>query len=592
MTDPSDDSDGDEFSSLRQSIPSQPGDDTGPSSPGLGARVVDALEATVTWLRTTTSTLTENVQTSLANFQEKRAADAEAKTAAKAQAQALAPNLEPEAEPEPEEPNYDNVEQTNLIEERLGLSHSPAEEAAAETMPVSKTRVHTPVAEPTFIERFQNSITDLDPRLVVGVGVTALGLVAVVGLLVLYTLARNRPDSSLATQVVVVTGNPTPPPVDASLTPTLTSIPSTETPGPSPTIDLTGTVTNLPLLRFATLSEVKGIVQVRSDPNAPWKNVNETLTIVPGTTVLTGENSTVKITLSQGAIVRLSSQTQFTLTEMSGTASRPETVLSLDFGKLWAIVENLGEGIFEVQMPAGVAAVRGTYMSAENNTTDHIEIVTCLEGSCSFRNDNGRVSLNEMQQTESTNGGIPSAPHPMDASQLADWNPNNIPEVLMLTPTLVPSLTRPPTKTKQPLPTKPSSTAGPSSTSTASKTPTSTPTPTATGSVTVTGTITATGTRTNTPTPTATKTITKTYTPTFTPGATGTPTSTPTPTFTSGPTGTPTDTPPPSPTDTDTPLPSPTDTDTPIPTATDTPMPTATDTASPVPTDTPVPTAT
>jgi hypothetical protein len=391
----------------------------------------------------------------------------------------------------------------------------------------------------------------------------------------------------------MVTGNPTAPQPAASLTPSLTPILSgTDTPGPSSTVDLTGTVTNLPFLRFGTLSDIKGTVQVRSDPNSPWKTVNETLTIVPGTTVLTGENSTVKITLSQGAIVRLSSQTQFTLTEMNGTASRTETILGLDFGKLWAIVQNLGEGTFEVQMPAGVAAVRGTYMSVEHNTTDKIEIVTCLEGSCSYRNINGRVTLNELQQTESIDGKIPSAPHPMDASQLADWNSKNIPEVLALTPTLVPTLTHVPTKTKQVFPTSPTSTAH-------TPTPTRTLTPTVTSTMTTTRTPTTTPTRTpitSTPTGTVpTKTRTPSPTPTRTPGSSGTPT--PTPTVTSGATSTdtpgptPTDTPvTPSPTPTDSPVP--TDTDTPVPTDTDTPAPTSTDTPVPTPTDTPVPTDT
>ncbi len=200
---------------------------------------------------------------------------------------------------------------------------------------------------PGLVERLSTSVSEMDPRLVVGVGITALGLVTIVGLVVLFNLARSRPSSSPGTQVVVVTGNPTPPPLAASLTPSLTAIPfGTQTPGPSSTVDLTGTVTNLPLLRFATMSEIKGSVQIRTDANAPWTTVKETLTIVPGTTVLTGESSSVKIELSEGSVIRLSSQTQFTLSEMSGTASRPNTVLGLDFGKLWAIVGKVGEGTF------------------------------------------------------------------------------------------------------------------------------------------------------------------------------------------------------------------------------------------------------
>jgi hypothetical protein len=410
----------------------------------------------------------------------------------------------------------------------------------------------------------RDKIAELDPRLVVGAGVAALGLVTIVGFLVLLSLARSRPTTGPMTQVVIVTGNPTP---EASLTvavtPALTAIPVlTGTPAPSATIDFTGTVTNLPLLRFATLSEIKGTVQIRADESAPWATVNEVITIVPGTTILTGENSSAKIALSEGSIIRVGSQTQFTLTEMSGTQSRPKTILGLAFGKLWAMVFGLGEGTFEVQLPVGVAAVRGTYMSVEHNTTDQIEIITCLEGRCSYRNNSGRVTLTKLQQSESINSGPPSVPHPMDASQLAAWAVQNVPEVLTLTPTATATLTQVATNTKTP-----TNTPGPSGTATR------TPTRTATATATSTGQATKTPTQTPSPSPTPTKTNTITNTPvtpntpTKTPTATATATATSTLAATNTPTATPTVT------DTDTATPTVTDTDTPTPTATATATP-------------------
>ena len=418
-------------------------------------------------------------------------------------------------------------------------------------------------------------ISQLDPRLVVGAGVATVALVTIVGLILLFNLARNRPLSQPNTVVVVLTSQPT-------LTPSVTPPPSltpeiTEAPRPTSTIDITATIASLPVLRFATLSETKGTVQIRTDPNADWKTVNEILTIVPGTIILTGEKSAVKITFSDGSIIRLGPQSQFAITEMSGTPDSPVTKLQLEFGKLWAIVANLGSGTFEVQMPAGVAAVRGSYMSAEHNSTDNVEIVTCLNGSCSYKNSNGQQFLTDLQQTESTHGGPPRPAHGMDAGQLADWAQKNIPEVVTLTPTATPSHTRtaPPTAT-------------PAGSRTATGTPTKTGTPTVTGTPTKTNTPgpTATFTRTNPPPP-PTKTPTRTWTPPPTNTSTPTPTPdtpTPTPTNTGGPTDTPTPTP------TDTPIP--TDTDTPAPTDTDTPMPTDTDTPVPTDTDTPAPTPT
>lgn len=443
-----------------------------------------------------------------------------------------------------------------------------------------------PVQPEGLAQRLSNRVSELDPRVVVGIGVAALGLVTIVGFMVLVALARNRPQQLQGTMVVIVTRNPTPEPsLTGAATASLTPIPNfSGTTGPSPTLNLTGTLANISALRFATLSEIKGAVQIRTTVAGPWKTVNETLTIVPGTTVLTGENSGVKVTLSEGSVVRLSSQTQLTLTEMSGAPGNPVTLMALDFGKLWAIVTSLGQGQFEVQLPIGVAAVRGSYMSAEHNSTDKVEIVTCLEGRCTYRNANGQVVLTDLQQTESINGGPPGTVHSIDANQLAAWAAQNIPEVLTLTPTATPPATLKPPKTKTPTRTVTATgTSGPSNTPTVTATRTNTPTPTKTNTpVTPTATSTATPvtptntatptTPPNTPTPTATLPAT-TNTPTPTPPPTSTPTASSTSTATATPLATATDTPTPTPTHTDTLTPTPTNTDTSTPTPTDTPTP-------------------
>lgn len=376
---------------------------------------------------------------------------------------------------------------------------------------------------PNFFERMSEGLGELDPRIVVGIGVAALGIVTIIGFIALLSLARGRPRNEQPTVVVAVTSQPTLTPSQTfttapSLTPSLTPIIS-DTPLPigSATVDLTRTITNIPEVRFATLSEIKGSVEIRTAPDQPFKRVNETLTVTPGSTILTGEGSSAKITMSDGSIIRLSSQTQLTLVEMSGTASRPNTVLGLDFGKVWAIVGGIGEGIFQIKLPIGVASVRGTFMSAESNSTDKIEIVTCLEGKCAYRNANGQVSLGTLTQTESINGGPPSKPHKMDQSQIDDWAIAKIPEVVTLTPTKTATATR-----------------------TNTRTPSVTPTASNTGTATVTGTVTRTGTLTTTVTVSATLTLTRTNTVTST--RTNTPV-TPTPTKTNTPTNTPTPTP-------------------------------------------------
>lgn len=356
---------------------------------------------------------------------------------------------------------------------------------------------------PGLLDRF-------DPRAFVGVAAAAMGIVLVLGFLTFFQFARRQtaptsPPLFTATLPFVAfteTAGPTSTSAPQSTPPPGAGIPlDTPTPDAAAT-SLAATITNIPDLRFATLSELAGAVRIKSGTMPDWVMVDKEITILPGTAVLTDENSSVKITFSDGSIVRLSSQTQFTLAEMSGMAGDPLTRIKLEFGKLWAIVGRPVHGQFIVQMPVGVASVRGTFMSAEYNSTDRLEVVTCLEGFCRYENSNGGADLTTHQQTESIDGGAPSAPHRMDRNQVEDWRKQKIPEVSTLTPTRTPSNT-------------PTQTFTPSLTFTASDTFTPSPTvPTNTPTATLTPT------KTNTPTSTFTFTPTSTFTstPTRTPG--------------------------------------------------------------------------
>ncbi|HLB46891.1 MAG TPA: hypothetical protein VJL59_07680, partial [Anaerolineales bacterium] len=87
----------------------------------------------------------------------------------------------------------------------------------------------------------------------------------------------------------------------------------------------------------------------------------------------------------------------------------------------------------------------------------------------------------------------PSAPQPISRNQIADWNAQNVPEVMTLTPTAPPSNT--PTETFTPIPSRtpiPSKTPRPSRTPTGTKPPSITPTPSLTATSTGTPTETAT----------------------------------------------------------------------------------------------------
>jgi hypothetical protein len=332
--------------------------------------------------------------------------------------------------------------------------------------------------------------------IIIAVIAFVIGCILLAACLLIYSFTRGQPSATLTPTVAVVAATETTAPTQAA-----TATPTEEQVIAQPTDDLTATaLAALPPVRYATLSEIVGEVQTRPSPAEAWSPANPDLPIAPGTTVLTGQNSRVKITLAEGNIIRLSSQTQFTLLQADGSDSDPIDRMQLEFGKLWAIViAPLNSGVFEIQLPVGVAAVRGSFLSAEYNSTTNGIVVSCLEGQCHYENDKGVADFTTQQQAVSVGGAAPNIV-PISSYQLSDWAIANVPEVQTLTP--------PPTET--PIP---------------SETPIATPTRTPTPS--------------RTPIPSRTPVPSRTPTETFTPRPTSSMTSTPTNTFTPSATATP-----------------------------------------------------
>jgi hypothetical protein len=363
-----------------------------------------------------------------------------------------------------------------------------------------------------------------------------------------------------------------------------------------------------------TLAEVVKVVEMRPSAAVPFSLAGAGQQAKVGTQIRTGEASTARLDLDGGSFVRLGPNTLITVTTLPAAPDEPLIRLSLAAGKIW--VSLTGGGV-EVETPAGVGAVRGSFaefefwpMSADNPAGD-LMVVRCLKGLCGLEAPNVTLMiLGDLELGTVTTGGQPPSRATLGPDAVTEFiqsNPESAGLALTLdatglaqtatftpTPTATrrptPSLTR--SATARPTPTRtPTPVVSPIGTATRTGTATVTPSPTLTGSPTSTPaatlTATATGSRTPTAAPTSSSTPAATATPTSIPASatpTGTPlppTSTSTPTDTPQPsTSTPTGTPlPPTATPTDTPLP-PTSTSTP----TDTPIPpTSTETLIPTP---------
>ncbi|MEK6574631.1 MAG: FecR family protein, partial [Chloroflexota bacterium] len=229
-----------------------------------------------------------------------------------------------------------------------------------------------------------------NPRVVTAIVLAIAGLIAIVGCVGLYFFIGGR-SAGQPTLVVAVTSLPT-------NTQTFTPIPSetpepTTTPGPN---DISTTLASPTTEgfgggggpRYATLSEIRGLVEYKNDTVGDWKAATSEVSVPAGTSIRTSESSSVKLTLNEGTVIRASSQTQFTLRQLTGDDADPTTTLTLDFGKIWNVVANTpGTTNFEVITPYGKASVRGgAFMSTEHNSTEELDIITCLESvkGCSY----------------------------------------------------------------------------------------------------------------------------------------------------------------------------------------------------------------
>lgn len=347
--------------------------------------------------------------------------------------------------------------------------------------------------------------------------------------------------------------------------------------------------------RLATVKEILKVVEIRLSEPDGFILAAVGQKFGTGAQVRTGAASTARIDFDRGAINRLAPNTWLTIVALPEAKNEPLARIHLAAGKLWVTLTNGG---IEVETPAGVAAVRGSYAEFEywpgdpNNPADDVMVVRCLEGVCGVLGKNAKlVVLGNLELVTLTTNNQPPSRAFLGPEAVAEFVRNN-PESAGLAPTLTAAA-------------QPSATLSPMPSATSSRTPTPSLTPSLTRSATATKTYTLAPTGTRKPTTlTPSKTLTpwgsatwtksltpsRTFTPSLTPSRTLTPVSSATYTRTPSASATVTLTPIASATHTLTSAPSATHTLTPGVTATTTSTPTASST--PAGTDTPTPTVT
>jgi hypothetical protein len=222
----------------------------------------------------------------------------------------------------------------------------------------------------------------------------------------------------------------------------------------------------------ALLSEITGVVEVQNNLQAPYQPVNNGFLLSSTMQLETKEDSRVRLDLSSGSIVRLGPLTIFSLGSISPASNGILSQIALQAGRIWIVLKG---GSLNVTTPAGLASVRGSYMSiwiVPNTTTIR---VTCLEGSCEFKDAAGVVDMTTGQKIVISNPNIVPTVEKMDQTDIQSWldnSPEAVPivqQVLSLLASPTPSPTPSLTPSKKPVPQPfPSPTATPTPTPTLS----------------------------------------------------------------------------------------------------------------------------
>ena len=202
----------------------------------------------------------------------------------------------------------------------------------------------------------------------------------------------------------------------------------------------------------AKLSEIVGVVEAKTTTQDPYNSVTNGFVLKSQMQLQTKDSSRVRLDLSTGSIVRLGPLTIFSLDPQQTNAQGVLSKIELQAGMVWIILKG---GTVDVNTPAGLASVRGSYMYVWVEPYSNQIVVTCLEGHCGFIDAAGNVDLTSGQKIISSNSNILPTVEEMDQTDVQSWLANNPEAALIATQiaSLLASSTPPASSTPQASPT-------------------------------------------------------------------------------------------------------------------------------------------
>ncbi len=173
----------------------------------------------------------------------------------------------------------------------------------------------------------------------------------------------------------------------------------------------------------ASLNEITGKVEFKQAGDSAFSPAAAGVKLKIGGQVQTGVDGKVRLDLSSGTIIRVRPSSIFTLAVNEKADKGLATRIKLEIGWIFVILTG---GKLEVETPAGVAAVRGSFMSFRYDPVARIFSLTCLEGNCSVTDNTGAITnfSNGQSVTVSLNSNgqwVVSGVTPMTDVDFQNW---------------------------------------------------------------------------------------------------------------------------------------------------------------------------
>lgn len=170
------------------------------------------------------------------------------------------------------------------------------------------------------------------------------------------------------------------------------------------------------------IGELGGEVLVRSSEADQFAPAALGQVLKTNTDLQTGDDGFTRLDFPNGTIVRLASSSMVTLQVLEAGPTGLFTRLRLNTGELWIILKN---GELNVETPAGLAVVSGSFMHVAVDPATGATLTDCLEGDCAFNNNGGAVSLVAGQNASAPDANSAPQLGRMNAADVARWTSVN-----------------------------------------------------------------------------------------------------------------------------------------------------------------------